>query len=277
VKVVVTGNCQARPLADMLGSFPNIEVSGVIILHLSNDDQASEHQELLSSADFIVAQQTAESFSPMHLNSNVLKTTGRAIIWPNIFFCGQQPYLKYITSSKGRLLGPLDVYHDLRILELWHKDRFGCNLFSEVNDDERATNLAKRSLIELLDRERSCDISLSGKILAEWETERLFFTFNHPSRRLLFHAATQIAGKLNITAAPFDSEAREPLDKIIPPSVFDDQREKDDAVFQGVDGFKGASKKRYSWQSLVEASFEAYDLQREIILGSTLRLTPSYA
>lgn len=199
LKIVLTGNCQARPLANLLSRFPDIQVIDVIILHLSNDGEVERHQEIFSAADVIIAQQTIEKFSPQHLSSNKLRDNKKSIIWPNIFFCGQQPFLKYITiPNQGRLIGPLSVYHDVRMLNTWHQFKFGNSLFKESHDDEYAADIARKSLQELQEREQSCDISVSKKIENEWKSHRLFYTFNHPTIRLLSYVAIRIAEKLGV-------------------------------------------------------------------------------
>jgi hypothetical protein len=277
MKVVVTGNCQARPLANLLGSLPKVEITDVIILHLAREDQEQAHQEAIHAADVIVAQCTDEGFKPSHLRSSALRASGKAIIWPNIFFSGQQPFLRYVVSPKfGRLNGPLDVYHDVRIMTRWHLERFEKPLFDECFDADFAERLADQSLKELARREGECDVSVVGKISSRWKDERLFFTFNHPSMNLLSYVVELVSDKIGLSHSFRDIDFREPLDKIIPPSIFDENTIDDTPRFQGVATLGGGIKQNYSWQSLVKASFDAYDLQREAIMGSGLRLTPSY-
>lgn len=276
IKIVVTGNCQARPLASLLANIPNVQITEIIILHQSSESQAPLHEEVLLAADIVLAQYTDDAFSPIHLRSKKIQACGKALIWPNIFFSGQQPFLKYVTSpTKGRLRGPLDVYHDLRIMELWHLDRLGTPFFSDIFDDRYTEEVAAKSLHELERREKNCDVSVAEKIATEWRNKRLFFTFNHPSIFLLQYLATQITERIGLPHPFPDGMRREPLDKIIPPSIFY-SRHDDRAIYQGVSKEDGSTKLSYSWDALVEASFNAYDKQKDLITGGDFRYTPSY-
>jgi hypothetical protein len=258
VKVVVTGNCQARPLANLLGSVPQVDVTDVIILHLAREDQEQAHQEAIHSADVIIAQFTDDAFKPSHLRSSVLRESGKAIIWPNIFFSGQQPFLRYVTSpTYGRLNGPLDVYHDVRIMTHWHMERFGTPLFNESFDASFAERVANQSLEELARRESNCDVSVAEKINSMWRDERLFFTFNHPTISLLKHVAELVFREIGLPHSLGGIQYREPLDKIIPPSIFDESIIDDAPRFQGVGRLGGGIRQPYSSKSLLEVSFDA--------------------
>lgn len=137
MKILITGNCQARPMSELLCDGVNNFALEPIILHLAKVEDANSHEALLSDADVIIAQATSDSFQPAHLSSRFLKEQfgPRVLVWPNVFYSGQTPYLRYITHTKaGRITGPLDVYHDLRILNEWYISRMGRKL-SKVDVD----------------------------------------------------------------------------------------------------------------------------------------------
>ncbi len=278
VKIVVTGNCQARAVGAFLSLLPGVEIIDIIILHLSDESQEDYHREIFAAAHKIVAQQTSESFLPRHLRCTNLKAEGQTIVWPNIFFCGQQPFLRYITSpTKGRLTGPLDVYHDIRILDLWYSERFGGSPFPQRFDNQFAAFLAERSLQELEEREGACDITISEKIRKNWQKERLFFTFNHPSSRLLSFVANTIGSSLGIQSFYSGKTIGEPLNKIIAPSTLESSMSADQAIYQGVNIRDTQRKQTYCWDSLVAATFDAYDQQQDCLLAGDLRFTPNYS
>lgn len=54
MKVLVIGNCQARPLGNLIAKYTDHDVLEPIILHLSKEAEAQEHQERIAQADLVV-------------------------------------------------------------------------------------------------------------------------------------------------------------------------------------------------------------------------------
>ena len=67
MKVLVIDNCQACPLGNLIAKYTNHNVLEPIILHLSKESEAQEHQDRSAQADLVLAQATAIEFKPTHL------------------------------------------------------------------------------------------------------------------------------------------------------------------------------------------------------------------
>lgn len=70
-KLLVIGNCQARPLSKMLESTGYFDCLEPIILHLAKSSQYKEHLAQIEAADIVLAQNTADNFAVTHLRSKV--------------------------------------------------------------------------------------------------------------------------------------------------------------------------------------------------------------
>jgi len=278
-KITVIGNCQARPLANILRSNTHLDVSHPIILHLANSDDSEEHEKTLADADLVLAQATSDAFEPSHLRSASLKQQfpEKVIVWPNIFYLGQTPYLRYLTHPKlGRIMGPLDAYHDLRLLHEWYILRFGRPILSAEFDPLR---IAMRSLENLKLKESACDVHISDLIVEHVTYQQLFFTFNHPKKWLLVQLAQRISRLAEFKLPPPEKQSKEPLDLIIPPNTLQDLGTPN-AQFKGMDLSDQSPKpgKLYTAQELRSVFFQTYDRITEHLADpDTLRFTPDDA
>ncbi|MEM7491952.1 MAG: WcbI family polysaccharide biosynthesis putative acetyltransferase [Pseudomonadota bacterium] len=283
-KVLVIGNCQARPVASILEKLAlDVELLDPIILHLSKADDAPEQEALINTADIVFAQYTADIFQPAHLRSSFLKqeNPGKVLIWPNIFYAGQQPSLRYIThASGGRIAGPLDTYHDLRILEKWYNANDLDLPFQKTSDDQ----IHQHSLAELRAREEAaCDVGISDLIEDKFRQERLFFTFNHPSLALLSVVTSRLIDACGLQPSTEELVMKEPLARIIPPSLWED----DDLEAQTFRGPRidfetpnlalPGPPTDYSYQDMLSLFYRSYEQQKDKLLDTdNLRVTPNY-
>lgn len=69
IRLLVIGNCQARPVSRILGQTGRFDCLEPIILHLAADDMRAEHEPRIASADLILAQATVDTFPVAHLRS----------------------------------------------------------------------------------------------------------------------------------------------------------------------------------------------------------------
>lgn len=229
-----------------------------------------------------MTQHTSPRFLPGHLAAQSIKTNhpDKTIVWPNLFYSGQQPHLRYITHSvRGRLSGPLGVYHDLSILKSWYLKRLGEMPF-ELPDAE---DMHRISLETLLWREAECDIGLTDTIAVNFRARPLFFSFNHPTRWLLIELVkglTELAGLGKIDPDP--EAFPEFLDKVIPPSTWFETagwscKGRHVEISDHVHCRPGPGR-AYSAAELRDVSFSCYDHYRsELADPANLRLTPNYA
>lgn len=277
MKLLVIGNCQARPLAALLdGAVEVIELMEPIILHLARDADTSRNLASMAKADLILTQHTAPTFNTSHLVAARIRKhfPSKTRVWPNIFYAGQQPNLKYLTHiTRGRIDGPLDIYHDSEVLRAWYRDRLGIDPVPPREDPEEVHS---RSLSALREREGDCDVAVSDLIEAYRHAMRLFFTFNHPVRWLLEQMAMRLSEGLGLSYVPAPAPCNEPLGRIVPPALFDG----DEALFQGltIDSTNGKPinpSRRYTTPELRDVAFTCYDRQRIALSEAPqLRYTP---
>ncbi|MFX0543654.1 WcbI family polysaccharide biosynthesis putative acetyltransferase [Roseovarius sp. S4756] len=279
MNLLVLGNCQARPVAQILSRVPGIGILDPIILHLSHADQVNEHHAQMASADLILAQFTNCAFKPEHLAAGTVARNwpNKTLIWPNLFYSGQQPFLRYLTCpNQGRLMGPFDAVHDIRLLLEWHALRQGRSA-PKIDTPEYIARVRAESIATLRNREASCDVGICDLIETHQDERRLFFTFNHPARWLLEALCARVTAHAQIDL-PDAQDAREPLDRFIVPSTWTDRRE---PTFEGTqvtlqpDGtIISKGQQSYTPASLRETAFRCFDHLAPHLDLSALRLTP---
>jgi len=269
IKVVVAGNCQARPISELFEEVPGFIVSPPIVLHLSRPHDLKKHLVTFEWADFIFAQRTDARFPCSWLRTKELRKRygKKVVVWPNIFFSGQQPYLRYLTHQNiGRILGPIEAMHDLRIFSEWvlgMREQEGC--VSPFGADY-VLKVAQLSLTNLLERENDCDIIISDVIRSEG-ARKLFFTFNHPTRFLLEKIFDRMLERTPVQVSDFNQRSDEPLGMYRVPSTWDSNGL--DTVFQGREyileddrQISLGSTRSYTHSELRQAFFDCYNHYR---------------
>lgn len=222
IRLLVIGNCQARPVSQFLGQTGLFDCLAPIILHLAGNDMRAEHERRIESADLILAQLTADSFPIPHLQSTRLRARlgNKVIVWPNMFYSGQQPFARYITLAGGeRLLGPTEATHDLRFFWDWWQVRHGIDIRPRLPLGRLVQEIGAVSLRVLQERETNCDVSISDVILTHCQTRRLFFTFNHPTRFLISALCDRVLSHIGLpTLLANQPQDSEPLGRYVIPS-----------------------------------------------------------
>ncbi|WP_143735700.1 WcbI family polysaccharide biosynthesis putative acetyltransferase [Microbulbifer mangrovi] len=204
-KILVVGNCQARPLAELLlNGCDDVVAVDTAIVHLLKDDDESEVLEKIHNADFVIAQMVANNYPAKFVRTNELKRVcgEKLVTIVNLFYQGFTPGWRYMRMADRKpLKGPLDDYHNSVIFTCW---KFGLDerqtikvldskLFSDIYKEE-----AEESLREIQQRESGVDIPISDYLAEHISKERLFHVFNHPSNRLLAEYAHRIALRLGL-------------------------------------------------------------------------------
>ena len=163
MKILVVGNCQARPLSNLLTEVAGCDILPPIILHLAHETDSDTHLPLLAEADVILAQQTADTFRVPYLRSEAIRARDKKVlVWPNVFWAVQQPFLRYFTHADyGRILGPLEAMHDLRIYGRWLASKGLLPDLESRLDAGFAAGVQAASLRSLQAREAGCDVSIS--------------------------------------------------------------------------------------------------------------------
>lgn len=287
MKICITGNCQANPLSELFKQLDEVKKLDTFILHLSSIDREKEDINLLNDCDLIIAQKTDNTFKPIHLSSDWLinKYKNKVITWPNIFFNGQQPFIRYITSSRGRLKGPLDDYHDLRILLEWLKNNNYLKddknfYFSKNYVQENSLN----SLDFLKDKESGCDVRVADIIEKFTDNKKLFFSFNHPTSFLLKLVFQLLLEKISSKRSGFivpdvskiSFKKEEPLSTYTMPSDWPDAI--DNQLYRGLDINEMNQKRKFIKYNLEELKNTFFSFYRDNFFDhvdlKTIRLTP---
>lgn len=225
VKIAVVANCQARPLALALPKLvDSVEVCGVVITHLAKDHEEADCDAFLSAADFIFAQSVVDAYPTAFVRTGALrrKYGAKVVSWPNLFFKGQTPDLCYVTTPPSRrVIGPLGDYQNRLVFDQWRAGRPASDAIRalEQGGDWLAAldAVPSLSLAELRGRPSDIGGAVIDYIESHWRDERLFFTFNHPTAKLLLMVATQLLRAIGLS--PRDPNAvsePERLDPIIP-------------------------------------------------------------
>lgn len=282
IKVVVVGNCQARPIAALLEKMSDqIEVTKVAIVHLLKNEQEEEYNHFFEEADYIIAQLVAPNYPCEFVRNSFLKEYyGTKIVTiVNLFFLGYTPDWRYIRiPGKGTLKGPMGDYHNKTIVESWRKGLSPsetCELLSDVEyNANKYGDLVKESLFELKSREANADVAISDYIHSEMLNKRLFFTFNHPTIELLQEYCKRILETLALEVNIIEPLNGEPLDPIIPIlncgvgfNLPVDKEHKGFEVQLADNSILLGKSKRYAPIDLISVFYQIYSANSELILS----------
>lgn len=287
MKIQVIANCQARPVSTLVPRMaPGVETLEPIVVHLAKAVEEEAHLAQIAQADVIFTQPLEDQFKPAHLATSTLKERfgDKVIVWPNIFYMGQQPYLRYFTHPRhGRLMGPLEALHDIRLYRSWKETGHVDPAALDRSDPEFIVTARAASLRELQAREALCDVKISDFLTAHEDSKRLFFTFNHPSQFVLLEMVRRLLSIVTETVHQMsDAPLPEPLDRFKVPSVWSAP----DDVFQGnwfeIDDenkvlSRVAPPQPYSRDALCAAYQQTYDAHDIYRTFEGVRLTPNFA
>jgi hypothetical protein len=77
-----------------------------------------------SKSDYIFTQRVSDDFGVEWARSSFLRRAfpGKVIVWPNIYFDGYYPDIKYLYhGSVGKVVGPLTDYHFETFIKAYHQ------------------------------------------------------------------------------------------------------------------------------------------------------------
>jgi hypothetical protein len=289
VRVTVIANCQARPVADyvrLLGR--DVEIVDVLITHLAKEADAGRLEQAAAKSDFIFAQLVQPNYPAPIVRSAVLKEQygDRVVLWPNLFFKGQTPDLCYVTSAKGaRVVGPLGDYHSRPLVDAWLAgstiDQTETLLTKGHFDTTGVRALAAASLEELKRREQQCNVGVTDMIANRGQSQRFFFTFNHPVADLMLAVARDllVCAEHRISLDLQGSHVNEPLSPFVPPAwpaiveelglAFPTSMSSRGVPVELSDGRVrfGPGAAYYTPRELIETFYRCYDMQRSLVEG----------
>jgi hypothetical protein len=210
MKICISGNCQAQHMEMMLGvSNRDLEILRLPPVFLMSQADKDRVYATMDSADAVYMQRVSNEYGIDWIASDEIRRCfgEKVSVWPNLYFDGYFPGVKYIyLSGWGKLLSPLGEYHFDQIHAAHGRglsideavERFaGEALF------ETAADPIGQSLDRLRSREADVDVAISDVIAAEYARERLFYTPNHPVNMLLARMLQRLTERSGIA---FDAE-----------------------------------------------------------------------
>lgn len=278
-KLAILGNCQAQMLESMLGlAVPNIEVHRLPPVFEMNDANREQVTEVLDQADYIFCQRVSEDYHLGWVRPSAMRERflDRLLIWPNIYFAGYSPDVRYVyLQGYGKLQGPLEDYHLGRIYDAYHAALpipMAVQLLVSV-ENLVDRNTFEASLAQLIARERDTDVIISDYLAREVRVRRTFYTPNHPCNFVLAEMAERLARRAGMS---FDREACEQfgyqLDRIYIPTYPTIMRA-EGVAFAEADTFRGVEvgavtpstvelgpSRLYEAEALVRAFYKVYEV-----------------
>jgi len=181
----------------------------------------------LQNADLILTQPIADTYKASHLSTTHLRALygEKVVAWPNVFYSGQCPDLLSATDSSGALIkGPLETYQLSGVMSAWRKGLSAEKAIHYLknnlpHDEKLLLTSMSTSLQALKQREAQTDIIISDFLVSEFTTQRIFFTFNHPTANVLIELAERILNysEINIEKRLIAQFWEEPLGRLTYP------------------------------------------------------------
>ncbi|SDX63562.1 WcbI family polysaccharide biosynthesis putative acetyltransferase [Marinobacter mobilis] len=225
IKVVVVGNCQARPLAKIIESLNrSVEVTAIAIVHLLKSEQFDEYRSHFEAADLIVSQLVMDSYPCEFVRTSFLNSLygEKVLSIVNLYFTGYTPDWFYIRiPERGPLRGPMGDYHNRTVLGAWQEGISVEEAARRLEDPEfnrRYLPEIQASFNQLRERESKVDVKVSDLIEKNFKKSRMFFTFNHPNMFLIRKYAERILkqAKIGRKSTWFRPKDRELLNQFVP-------------------------------------------------------------
>lgn len=208
-KYSVYGNCQANPLGNILQTNAEFAESWEFVpfpkpsFELRQGDW-EDIEKLLGELDLFITQNVGEShgiFASSNL-ANHLKAGGKVVRIPNAYFSGYMPEVVYFRAGEPHVTKFCD-YHDANFLAFFMEDPVNAvqKAVDAATDKSQYTQEfvlanAMASINELKRREEECDVTVSDYIEQNWRNDILFYSMNHPKRKVLSHIASNVLGLL---------------------------------------------------------------------------------
>jgi len=220
------------------------------------------------------------------VGTNTLARLGEkatVVRWPPLHWDAYMPDLMYFRDDAGRPIadGPFD-YHDKAILAAFDAGssvRETCDLLADPDRHSTALAQADRATAALARRSAGCDVDPAAFIANHFRDELLFFTMNHPAKRMLGHVAEQVLEALGLPGTVDLRKLRqEPLGRTFYPFHANDIRALElrfgAKVAAGRVPFR-IGRAFYDAPEAVQAFFDYY-AERPALVGRNLRAPPKW-
>lgn len=297
IKIVLIGNCQARPIADFLQlRLQNVAVD-VVGAHLYFGNEISRKSEedfeaKVRKANLIFAMPLSEKYGKISASGLKSEMDRESIVFfPNIYFSGLHPDAIYLGELGSRLKGPIGDYHSkvallgfllgrspIDTVLMYNEHTYHrLDFFSEVN----------RSLNELRRREQEVDVGVATIIENSLKDAPCFLTVNHPTAFLFVKFVDELIRFLELknilksAYPPLDHHLMQnPLSEAAVFPVYDEVAKFHRLNYSGGYTFKPPRNEKtatlISLSRLVEMEFEAFksvprrDIFKSIIASQLL-------
>jgi hypothetical protein len=211
-KFTVCGNCQALPISNLLKNNPEFSQTHEYVPFpkpnfLLNKDDYEDVKSVLKQVDIFIYQQTSDAFGKLYNSENLCSLTPKSCIkisYPSIYFMGYFPELLYLRKS-GDAANKFSDYHDANIINFYLSDKstaversIAAIMDPTYYSEEQLLTNAENSIKELEKREKNLTITISDFIKNNWLKEQLFFSMNHPNRKVLNEVTSRILNYLGI-------------------------------------------------------------------------------
>ncbi|WP_296815457.1 WcbI family polysaccharide biosynthesis putative acetyltransferase [Brevundimonas sp.] len=200
-KLLVYGNCQANPLASLMGiARPDLEVIRLPAVHTLKPSDEKQVNVAVANADIIVHQPISDRFGSLSTDSlRAEHPTKHWLSFPSIYFGGVFPQMFYIRRpGKPTLHGPLEDYHDRRIVDAFLR---GLTVSQAVQEIGRPLGYEAdffAAIDDVREKERAVDVGSLDVIMDLMPAVRPLNTFNHPTADVLWEVAKRCLHALGL-------------------------------------------------------------------------------
>jgi len=185
-KILYLGNCQAEAMAS-LAVFLGLDQDHIRLppVWTLTDEQGPIVEAAYREADYIFLQRVDSSFPVPFVKADYVRSFApnkTVVTWPNIYFDGYFPGIRYLYGPNGKIEGPLSDYHFEWIIESF-KRGLTVDQAEQALRNEFLTKYptpVEDSIENLRMREKDTDAKISDYILTFFRHIKLFYTMNHP-------------------------------------------------------------------------------------------------
>jgi hypothetical protein len=204
MRISIFGNCQAAPLRSLFSHYTNAEAPSCPLIYMVTEKDRDSILSDFSRSDLILTQRVAGDFGVEWVRISSLREVfgSRVIIWPNVYFDGYYPDVRYIyTERHGKVVGPLSDYHFGTVLKAFRSgktEREATEQFRSKHIFSLFPDPVGRSLGEIRSREKTCDVAISDYIEERFSKSMIQFTPNHPRAEVLIELARRLCVRLGL-------------------------------------------------------------------------------
>ena len=193
---VLQANCQGEVLRLILEQHPGFSRKFHIHLYTNYTRELIPAQDL-QTADLFLYQHLGEHWGDLASKKllSQLKANCQAIQIPNLFFKGYWPFW---TNKITAINFANTLLEKLFALGLSTYDILQIYLQGSHPDFGQVKKIARESLAQEKAKDQEGPISYAHLIEEFWQTEQLFYTVNHPAKRLTIYVAERLLELLDL-------------------------------------------------------------------------------